>query len=176
MDYWRSLSLFAHQYLSAVHILTSVSDPSDQPDAFAVGPVYNTLGLATELALKATLSKELGFRKEKLKRLGHDLHALYVACDKAFDREEFERDVFVWAGTSLDIPQSAQNHYSDLGLSEKTYLHFSIQLAALNYNYFSEPNTLERFATRYPNDTLTAREVRVQIITYGLERILCRLH
>ncbi|MEX0368478.1 MAG: hypothetical protein AB3N22_20625 [Ruegeria sp.] len=175
MDYWQSLSLFARQYLRAVQVLTSANIPSEQPDVFAVGPVYNTLGLATELTLKATLSKELGYEKEKLKQLGHDLRALYVTCDKAFDRVEFEKDVFVWAGINLDIPNSARKHYNDIGLSENTYLHFSIQLEGLNYNYFNEPNTFERFGTRYPNSTLTAREVRVPIITYGLEKILCRL-
>ncbi|SLN34606.1 hypothetical protein TRL7639_01592 [Falsiruegeria litorea R37] len=172
IERWRSFTLFARQYLNAVDILSASDFPHIHPDTFAVGPIYNSLGLAAELTFKAILLKELNYDLSKLRSLGHNLRALYVSCDAAFDRVKFEKDVFVWSGMNLKIPLSIKEFYEEVGLPEKTYFHFSVQLEALNFNYNRDQDTQEKFATRYLSSSLKARQVRVPIIRFGLNELL----
>lgn len=145
---------YADAYLLAARTLAQ-NIPKDTGKAlhYQIGPLSQTLGLASELCLKAALIK-CGHSTKDLKASanGHNLENLY----KELQAEWGEKLIEIECNVALQIAEKGTmipKWFSDFAVEQERkpeeYFFVGTQVAALSRNYFEDQNDGDRFRTRY---------------------------
>ncbi|WP_170413826.1 hypothetical protein [Ruegeria atlantica] len=174
---------YADAYFSACktlfpeqHWAKSVKEYSDHKDrVFRVGPVYQNVGLATELTFKTALLLA-GHSKEKIKNLGHNLEKLLSQVRETRDLEKVEKTAFE-AARIVGPPDGMLRRLEDMGQSPHKWYFLDTHILSLNSNYSlfkmqNGENHEEKFRARYPAKDRVYREVCVEAVLAGIDTLL----
>ncbi|WP_170375587.1 hypothetical protein [Ruegeria atlantica] len=154
----------------------SVKEYSDHKDrVFRVGPVYQNLGLATELTFKTSLLVS-GFSKRNVTKLGHNLEKLLGELRNTRDLNKVDDRAFE-AATLVGPPPGMLQRIEKTGQSPQAWYLFSTHIRSLNSNYnlfemHDGGTSAEKFRSRYPAKDRAYREVCVEAIIAGLDTLM----
>ncbi|WP_143529953.1 hypothetical protein [Salibaculum halophilum] len=167
-DDWAS---FADAYLSAAKILGTGGRNADF--YFGLGPFSQTLGLASELTIKAMLLK-LGYDPTKIREFGHDLEKLHSEinkdCSDKIERICTEVAVYI-RFNGVSVPQEFSDFAKSNDRNPLEYYLLSTQLKALNYNYHNDRDDGAKFRTRYPDPEKRFRSFNADVIFFNMIEI-----
>lgn len=169
----------SRRLVPAQHLGKSVKEFSDHKDrVFRVGPVYQNLGLATELTFKTALLLS-GSTKGDLRKLGHDLEKLYKLLSEKRDLDKVENSAFQ-AAVLVGPPNDMLQRLEEGGEDPSAWFLFQTQIRSLNNNYSrfedsSGSTSAERYRSRYPANDRAFKEVCVESILAGLDLLLSEL-
>lgn len=140
---------FAQAYLRAFERLSST--PETETHAYWKGPTYHMLGMALELTFKAFLCDVTGCEPEKT----HDLKKLYKKVrDELPNPQDFETTVGEECKRQWDLPEPLE-HLEDPKVSVGYYVVW-IQIDLLNRTFDKDPDSGEKFKTRYTPPTTSS--------------------
>ncbi|WP_170383066.1 hypothetical protein [Ruegeria atlantica] len=165
--------------ISEKEIGKSVTELSDlEARVFRVGPVYQNLGLTTELTFKTALLLA-GCDKTELKRLGHDLIKLYDRLDLDYDLTNVENVAFQ-AAVLVGLPAGMLSRIENSGQPTSRWFNLQTHIKSLNSNYSLFENTngeydSDRFRSRYPAKDRAYRDVCIEAVMAGVDTLLSEL-
>ncbi|WP_037315939.1 hypothetical protein [Ruegeria halocynthiae] len=145
---------------------------------FRIGPVYQNLGLATELTFKSALLLK-GCSKAKVRKMGHDLSALHVHLSTIYDLSKVE-DIAFHAAALIGPPAGILSRIESTGQPTSRWFNLSTHIKSLNNNYnlfekMSGGHSQEKFRSRYPAKDRAYREVCVEAVMAGIDALLSEL-
>ncbi|MBY6043110.1 hypothetical protein [Phaeobacter italicus] len=145
---------------------------------FRVGPIFQNLGLTTELTFKTALLLS-GRTKDQVKCLGHDLVALQTQVRTVRDLKAVEKAAFE-AASIIEPPSGMLERLESSGQEPLTWFNFATHIRSLNSNYnsYERPDgrrSVEKFRSRYPSTDHLFKEVCVEAVMAGLDVLLSEL-